>query len=148
MKQHALTHKNSGIGSSPSRSNSNSNPNSDCDQPKTPNPMRPPSMGMHDLHDGGNSSDNSRPETSMPMPMPLSMPLPLPPSLNTLKRSPPESDVDTLPIAKRLQGKIDFILLLYLGFLNLIWLSSLAIYNVKILIRTLTFPNSIFETYL
>ena len=116
MKQHALTHKNSGIGSSPSRSNSNSNPNSDCDQPKTPNPMRPPSMGMHDLHDGGNSSDNSRPETSMPMPMPLSMPLPLPPSLNTLKRSPPESDVDTLPIAKRLQGKIDFILLLYLGF--------------------------------
>ena len=106
MKQHALTHKNSGIGSSPSRSNSNSNPNSDCDQPKTPNPMRPPSMGMHDLHDGGNSSDNSRPETSMPMPMPLSMPLPLPPSLNTLKRSPPESDVDTLPIAKRLQGKI------------------------------------------
>ena len=71
-------------------------------------------MGMHDLHDGGNSSDNSRPETIMPMP------LPLPPSLNTLKRSPPESDVDTLPIAKRLQGKIDFILLLYLCFKNLI----------------------------
>ena len=57
-------------------------------------------MGMHDLHDGGNSSDNSRPETIMPM-------LPLPHSLNTLKRSPPESDVDTLPIAKRLQGKIE-----------------------------------------
>ena len=76
--------------------------------------MRPPSMGMHDLHDGGNSSDNSRPETIMPMP------LPLPPSLNTLKRSPPESDVDTLPIAKRLQGKIDFILLVYLCFKNLI----------------------------
>ena len=71
-------------------------------------------MGMHDLHDGGNSSDNSRPETIMPMP------LPLPPSLNTLKRSPPESDVDTLPIAKRLQGKIDFILLVYLCFKNLI----------------------------
>ena len=71
-------------------------------------------MGMHDLHDGGNSSDNSRPETIMPMP------LPLPPSLNTLKRSPPESDVDTLPIAKRLQGKIDFTLLVYLCFKNLI----------------------------
>ena len=75
--------------------------------------MRPPSMGMHDLHDGGNSSDNSRPETIMPM-------LPLPPSFNTLKRSPPESDVDTLPIAKRLQGKTDFILLVYLCFKNLI----------------------------
>ena len=79
-------------------------------------------MGMHDLHDGGNSSDNSRPETILPMPLPLppSLNLPLPPSLNTLKRSPPESDVDTLPIAKRLQGKIDFILLVYLCFKNLI----------------------------
>jgi len=82
MKQHAMTHKNQTINSSPSRSNSN--PNSDCDQPKTPNPMRPPST----LNDGG-SSDNSRPESM---------------SFNNLKRSPPESDADTLPIAKRLQG--------------------------------------------
>ena len=91
MNQHALTHKNQTIKSSPSRSNSN--PNSDCDQPKTPNPMRPPSM--HDLNDGG-SSDNSRPELN---PGPIAM------SFNNLKRSPPESDADTLPIAKRLQGE-------------------------------------------
>ena len=90
MKQHALTHKNQTIKSSPSRSNSN--PNSDCDQPKTPNPMRPPSM-PYDLNDGG-SSDNSRSEA-------ISM------SLNNLKRSPPESDSDNLPIAKRLQSKFE-----------------------------------------
>ena len=81
MKQHFLTHKNRegrDMKNSPSRSNSN--PNSDCDQPKTPN-ARPP----RDLDD---SSDNSRPETIM-----------------SLKRSPPEADGDTLPIAKRLQSK-------------------------------------------
>ncbi len=77
MKQHALTHKNRDMKNSPS-SRSNSNPNSDCDQPKTP---------RRDFDDGSN--DNSRPEaTAM-----------------SLKRSPPDSDGDSLPIAKRLQSK-------------------------------------------
>ena len=83
MKQHFLTHKNrDGSNVTCSPSHSNSNPNSDCDNPKTPT-ARPP----RDLDDA--SSDNSRPENMM-----------------SLKRSPPEGDLDTLPIAKRLQSKL------------------------------------------
>ena len=78
MKQHFLTHKNrEGVKCSPSRSESN--PNSDCEQPKTPK------FGQN-AHDSEGSNDNSRPEAI------------------SLKRSPPEGDGDTLPIAKRLQG--------------------------------------------
>jgi len=76
MKQHALTHKNRDMKNSPSRSSSN--PNSDCDQPKTPNPIRKP-------HD---DSSNDRFE------LPIN-------SLNSLKRSPPDEEIE--PLSKRLQ---------------------------------------------
>ena len=87
MKQHALTHKNQGMSKDSPNSRSSSNPNSDCDQPKTPNPI----LGLaHPLNRGGldQDGDSSNDRTDQPI------------LVNSLKRSPPDGDIE--PLSKRL----------------------------------------------
>ena len=86
MKQHALTHKNQGMSNDSPNSRTSSNPNSDCDQPKTPNPI----FGLAQPHRGGldQDGDSSNDRTDQPI------------LVNSLKRSPPDGDIE--PLSKRL----------------------------------------------